>query len=127
MDGIVTLLRSHPRLRSHESITLGKRLEHRIGINPEFEFARAKGTRYGQGWSLAITAMAVDAEVIVDSLTFGEILGAQLAKDPGVIDCIGFNFCFLPKDRVGQKNKTKNRSNNKGGHVLDMIFERFIV
>ncbi|MBT4228250.1 MAG: hypothetical protein HOD74_11880, partial [Verrucomicrobia bacterium] len=90
-------------------------------------FARAKGTRYGQGWSLAITAMAVDAEVIVDSLTFGEILRAQLAKDLGVIDCIGFNFCFLPKDRVGQNNKTKNRSNNKGIHVLGMLFERFTV
>ena len=127
MDGVVTLLRSHPRLRSHEPITLGKRLEHRIGINPEFEFARAKGTRYGQGWSLAIIAMAVDAEVIVDSLTFGEILGAQLPKNTGVIDCIEFNFCFLPKDRVSQNNKTKNRSNNKGVHVLGMIYDRFIV
>ena len=127
INGIVTFLRRHPRLRSHEPITLGKRLEHRIGINPEFEFSRAKGTRYGQGWSLAITTMAVDAEVIVNSLTFDEILGAELFQNPGVIDCVGFIFCFLPKDRVDQNNKTNNRSNNKGVHALGVLFERFIV
>ncbi|GIT05616.1 MAG: hypothetical protein CM1200mP29_10270 [Verrucomicrobiota bacterium] len=123
---IVTFLRRHPRLRSHEPITLGKRLEHRIGINPEFELPVPKAALWA-GLESSITTMAVDAEVIVNSLTFDEILGAELFQNPSVIDCVGFIFCFLPKDRVGQNNKTKNRSNNKGVHAQVVLFERFIV
>mgnify|MGYP004174011381 CR=1 FL=1 len=77
MDDIVTLLRSHPRLRSHEPITLGEGLKHGIGVGAKFEFARAKGACNRQGRRLAVATVAVDAEIIVDGLALGKILGAQ--------------------------------------------------
>ena len=92
---------------SHEPVALGEGLKHGIGVGPKFEFARAKGTRNGQSRRLAITAMAVDAEVIVDGLALGEILRAQLPENPSVITVLDSTFAFFPKTGLAKIRRLK--------------------